>query len=92
MDNQQDDETVRRWKTDEEDKVLRRETMMNYSDQQAVRAGLQPAHAGARQPQRRQIENRGNDRENDDLRILDDIDEMVQAAQPVRKKKRPLGR
>ncbi|KAL8665872.1 MAG: hypothetical protein Q9168_007616, partial [Polycauliona sp. 1 TL-2023] len=74
MDNQQDDETVRRWKTDEEEKVLQRQILMDYSDGQAVKAGLQPTQVGARQPQRRQIENRGNNREDDDLRILEETE------------------
>ncbi|KAI4225453.1 MAG: hypothetical protein LQ349_007061 [Xanthoria aureola] len=91
MDNHQDDETVRRWKTDEEDRILGRETLMNYSNQQAVKAGLPPVHAGARQPQRRQIETRGQDTEDDDLQILDETETELEA-RPVRKRKRASGR
>ncbi|KAL8749540.1 MAG: hypothetical protein Q9199_007622 [Rusavskia elegans] len=91
MDNHQDDETVRRWKTDEEDKVLRRETMMNWSEEKAVKAGLPPVHAGAQRPQRRQIESRGHEVEDDDLRILEETETELEA-RPVRKKKRAFGR
>ncbi len=91
MDNHQDDETVRRWKTDEEDRVMRRETMMNWSEGQAVEAGLPPAQIGARQAQRRQIESRGHDHEDDDLRIIEET-ETEPDVRPVRKKKRAFGR
>ncbi|KAL8731019.1 MAG: hypothetical protein Q9166_003670 [cf. Caloplaca sp. 2 TL-2023] len=89
MDNHQDDETVRRWKTDEEDNAMRRETMMNWSLKQAVQDGVHPPQLSSRQlPQRRQIENRDPDLTEDDLRSPEEVElELL----PKRKKKRAYG-
>ncbi|KAL8779283.1 MAG: hypothetical protein Q9213_007015 [Squamulea squamosa] len=87
MDNHQDDETVRRWKTDEEERVLRRKTLMNWQDIQAVEAGLAPAQAGAQQPPRRQIESRDPEITDDDIRSLENFEAEFNS-RPVRKKKR----
>ncbi|KAL8883667.1 MAG: hypothetical protein Q9215_008101 [Flavoplaca cf. flavocitrina] len=91
MDNHQDDETVRRWRLDEEEQALSRETLMSFSDQQAVKAGLPPVRAGAQLPQRRQIENHSHEHGENDLQILDETETELEA-RPVRKKKRTYGR
>ena len=76
---------------DEDHQTLSRETVMNWSDQKAVEAGLPPVRAGAQLPQRRQIENRSHEREENDLEVLDETETEL-GARPVRKKKRTIGR
>ncbi|KAI4269082.1 MAG: hypothetical protein LQ337_007491, partial [Flavoplaca oasis] len=87
MDNHQDDDTVRRRRLDEDHQTLSRETIMSFSDQQAVKAGLPPVRAGAQLPERRQIENRSHEHGENDLQILDETETELEA-RPVRKKKR----
>ncbi|KAL8682032.1 MAG: hypothetical protein Q9186_001908 [Xanthomendoza sp. 1 TL-2023] len=92
MDNHQDDETVRRWKTDQEDRIVVRRKIMTNMDVRAAEAGVPHAQAGAQQSQRRLIENPDRDSrsiEYDESPI--DVEVRTRGPEPVRKKRRTAG-
>lgn len=83
MDNHQDDETVRQWKSEQEADDLKRKLMIDLSASQAVRNGVQP-------PARQQIEPVPRDPFEDIHTIQADLVllEATREPRPARKRQR----
>lgn len=82
MDNQEDEESVRRWKEAEQ----RQDTLQAFTMDML---GFDKMRAATQEPQRRRIGNREDGSSDDSLQVVEDTAEVTR---PARKRQRAGGR